>query len=339
MNRAPACGNHAGWRGVTGRVPAVTTAGDAVGGSARAGEGVDPAGDGWPGLVSVVVPVRNGAGTIDAQLAALSRQDYSGEWELVVGDNGSTDDTKVIVAGWQEKIPGLRLVDASEISGAAFARNEAVAQAKGRFLAFCDADDVVSPSWLRELVAKSGPGAVVGGSFDERSLNDDLVSTWAYWNPGGPPGPGDGLPRHLGFLPFARGANFGSDALVWSALGGCRDFVTAEDVDFCWRAQLAGYELRYAPEAVVLYRLRHDLRSTRRQGFNYGRADTALFATYREHGLRSPSLKRVARTYAALTFRAPQALLQASWRGRWCRAVAYRAGRLRGSLDRRVWYL
>ena len=320
-------------------VPAVTSADSTAENGAperTATDDDDPPPAGWPGPVSVVIPVRNGEHWLDEQLAALGDQDYEGEWELIVSDNGSTDGTVAVVARWQERLPHLRLVDASAAPGAAFARNEAAIQAKGRFLAFCDADDVVSLSWLRQLVARSQPGAVVGGDFDEQTLNEELTATWAYWHP---PLPVAGLPRHLGFLPFARGANFGSDADVWSALGGCRDVVTAEDVDFCWRAQLAGYELRHAPEAVVHYRLRPDIRSSMRQGFNYGRADTALFALYRRHGLRAPSLKRVARTYAALTFRAPQALVQERWRGRWCRAVAYRAGRLRGSVDRRVWYL
>jgi glycosyltransferase involved in cell wall biosynthesis len=292
-------------------------------------------GGGWPGMVSVVVPVRNGGALLGEQLAALDGQDYDGDWELIVSDNGSTDDTLAVVASWQERMPRLRLVDSSASPGAAPARNEAAAVAKGRFLAFCDADDVVTPSWLRELVAGSRPGAVVGGSFDEETLNDRLVGSWLYWNGAVE---GEGLPRHLGFLPFARGANFGADAEVWAELGGNNPMVTAEDVDFCWRAQLAGHELLYVPAAVVRYRLRPDIRSTMRQGFSYGRADTALFARYRPHGLRSPSLKRVARAYAALTFRAPQALLTAGWRGRWCRAAAYRAGRARGSLERRVWY-
>ena len=71
----------------------------------------------WPGLVSVVVPVRNGAATIALQFEALADQDYDGPWEVVVSDNGSTDATRSVVDEWSAKLPGLRVVDSSQARG------------------------------------------------------------------------------------------------------------------------------------------------------------------------------------------------------------------------------
>src|SRR5688500_9296124 len=97
---------------------------------------------------SVVVPVRDGAATIGEQLAALAQQDFPGSWEVVVADNGSRDGTADVVRSFRDRLPGLRLVDASARPGASHARNAGAAAATGEVLAFCDADDVVDPGWL-----------------------------------------------------------------------------------------------------------------------------------------------------------------------------------------------
>lgn len=294
------------------------------------------AGDDWPGFVSVVIPVRNGADTIEAQLAALSAQDYDGEWELIVADNGSTDGTQALVDQWDDRFAQLRLLDASGRPGASHARNAGVDAAKGRFVALCDADDIVTPGWLREMVAQSGPEVLVAGRFDETSLNPPVVISWIYWS--GKPSDG-GIYPHLGFLPFARSSNAGFDKAVWEAIDGCDESMPmGEDVDFSWRAQLAGFELRPAPDAVVEYRFRTDIRSTMRQAYKVGKSDTELYAAFRQHGIPRPRLSRVARTYGSLAFRTPQALVSPIWRGRWCRGVAYRSGRIYASIRRRVWY-
>jgi glycosyltransferase involved in cell wall biosynthesis len=291
--------------------------------------------DEWPGHVSVVVPVRDGANVIEAQLAALSQQDYTGEWELVVSDNGSTDGTPGIVDGWAPKFPALRVVDSSGGASAAHARNVGVDAARGPFIALCDADDMVDPSWLRHLVGAAVPGAVVSGSLAYRQLNDPAVLAWAGVGPGIRPG---GL-SHLGFLPYAVGANTGVDKAVWEAIGGWDPTLFAvEDQDFSWRAQLAGYPVQSAPDAVVHYRLRPGIRAMAHQVFVYGRGDADLYALHRRNGLRAPRLRRSARTYAGLVARAPLAVVSPAARGRWARDAAYRAGRLRGSLRRRVWF-
>src|SRR4051812_33344836 len=105
-----------------------------------------------PKLVSVVVPVRNGADTLSGQLRGLAGQTYAGEWEVVVADNGSTDSTRAIAELWRPELPHLRVVDAGASGGPAAARNRGAAAAEGEFLAFCDADDIVTPDWLASLV-------------------------------------------------------------------------------------------------------------------------------------------------------------------------------------------
>ena len=64
--------------------------------------------------LSVVIPCYNEAKTIAAQLEALSQQQWSEPWEVIVTDNGSTDDTVKIVEEYYSQLPNLRLIDASD---------------------------------------------------------------------------------------------------------------------------------------------------------------------------------------------------------------------------------
>ena len=70
-------------------------------------------------FLSVIVPCRNAATFIGMQLEALARQRCDRDWEVVVADNGSTDQTRGVVESYRAKLPRLVLMDASELPGAA----------------------------------------------------------------------------------------------------------------------------------------------------------------------------------------------------------------------------
>src|SRR4051794_16576472 len=104
-----------------------------------------------PRLLTVVLPVRDAEAYLAEQLAALGRQTYTGEWEVVVVDNGCTDGTLAVVDAWRARLPDVRVVAAPR-RGLNRARNAGAAAARGELLAFCDADDVVCDGWLTALV-------------------------------------------------------------------------------------------------------------------------------------------------------------------------------------------
>lgn len=82
--------------------------------------------------LSVIVPCWNAAPTIEDVFRGLLDQAWSDEWEVIVADNGSTDDLRHVVARYEGQLPGLRIVDASARRGAAHARNVGVKAATGR---------------------------------------------------------------------------------------------------------------------------------------------------------------------------------------------------------------
>ena len=185
------------------------------------------------------------------------------------------------------------------------------------------------------MVAASRPGAVVVGANDYHELNEPIVRQWADLD-----GVADlDAPPYLGFLPFAGGANFGVDRAVWEAIDGWDErLLFAEDIDFSWRAQLAGHDLLTAPGAVVHYRLRPTMRGITRQALNWGRGEAELYAAHRANGFHRRRLRHVARAYGSIARRAPRALVSRPERGRWCRDLAWRVGRLSGSARQRVWF-
>lgn len=229
------------------------------------------------GNPSVVMPTLNEIGTIDVQLEALSRQTYKGAWELVVADNGSTDGTVERVQSWTDRLPQLRVCDASHVCGdVSAARVAGVAAASHDLLAFCDGDDRVHPDWLEHLIGALGDNDLVGGFLCEEELNEPFL----FWEQ---PWPRDSLPLHLGCAPFASGANFAVRRNVVDAVGGWDSALSgAEDVDFSIRARHAGFKIGHVPKAIVSYRHRSSSAGIVRQNFLYGRAGRRLYKKHRD---------------------------------------------------------
>ena len=282
--------------------------------------------------MSVVLPVRNAGTTIEDQLRALAAQTVREGWELLVVDNGCTDDTLEIVDRWAHAFPSLRVVDARATPGLARARDAGVAAARGDFVAFCDADDEVAPGWVGALLAASREADLVAGHLEVDTLNDPMV---VYWRGGSPTA--DGLKKAHGYLGHAVGANFAIRRSAYEQVGGCdpQFRICSDDVDLSWRVQEAGFRITFAPDAVVHYRFRPSVRDVARQQWKYGRAEAGLYLKFRPRMRRYP-FSEVARTWFYLVTRVHQLVRGPQLRGRWIALAAYRAGRLRGSLEHRV---
>jgi glycosyltransferase involved in cell wall biosynthesis len=292
---------------------------------------------GRPPIVSVVLPLLNAAPVLDQQLQALAGQTYTGAWELVVADNGSTDASLDVVERWRERLPALRVVDASDRGGAAAARNLGAELARGDAIAFCDADDVVAPGWLAALSGALQHHDLVAGSHEHDALNPGGTANWhgrSFET---------GPPVAMDFRPFASGSNMAVSRAAFFQVGGFdeqfgRLGAAGEDVDLSWRLQGAGHRLHFEPDAVVFYRHRHELRGVWRQYLQYGLADVWLYERFRGHGMRPRPLGQILRGYRALVRRLP-ALRHEGPRGAWVRDAAYRWGRVQGSINGRVMFL
>jgi glycosyltransferase involved in cell wall biosynthesis len=212
--------------------------------------------------LSVVMPVHNGARTIEAQLEALLAQQRDRTWELLVVDNLSTDATTDIVKSYVKRDGRVRLIDATQVARVTYARNVGVAAAASDAIAMCDADDVVGRSWVGAMIDALREHDYVGGPLELRLLNPEWVvdsrgHAWASQ-------PGD----FAGIFHFAHCSNIGIRRTRLARLGGFDEGLSfGEDVELGLRAWRAGVPLHFAPEAVVHYRYRTQLRDLWRQAY------------------------------------------------------------------------
>lgn len=189
--------------------------------------------------VSVVVPLYNKAKWVRRSLDSLAAQSFK-DFEVIVVDDGSTDGSGEIVATYPD--PRVRLV-CQPNAGPGAARNRGIAEARGEFLAFLDADDEWMPEFLEQNLAAleaAGPevAAVVCGYVEfpavisrermwrrrgveeglfratPQTVPQQLVYLLAYMNPWATMIRTATLQRHGGFFGRER-CLYGEDAYLW----------------------------------------------------------------------------------------------------------------------------
>lgn len=283
--------------------------------------------------LSVIVPCFNAADTLANQLEALTNQQWSEPWEVIVADNGSTDESREILAQYQQRLPNLRLVDASDQRGRAHACNVAVIAAAGEAIAFCDADDEVAPGWVAAMGEALSKYDFVACRLDCKKLNEpwtikyrslhlqsDKVIEYKY-----PP-----------YLSHAAGASLGVKRSVHKAIDGFDEtLLRLQDTDYCWRIQLAGTELHFVPDAVIYYRFRHTVGGLYRQARLWGEYNVFLYKKYRAFGMPKLSWKASVKAWLHLLKRFFQVLSKED-RATWLWLLGWRVGRLQGCLKYRV---
>lgn len=199
--------------------------------------------------VSVIVPVHGDRGGLAATLAALAAQDYEGDVQVIVVDNGDNP-------GLPAPGGGVEVV-AEAAPGSYAARNAGVAAARGEVLAFTDADCRPTPTWLSSGVAAllAAPGGAIGGRIDVL-LNGGRPTGAALWDRL------HGLRQDTYVLRdgYAATANLIVMRAVFEAIGpfdgGLR---SGGDREWGERATRAGTRVLYRPDVVVEHPARSSL--------------------------------------------------------------------------------
>lgn len=279
--------------------------------------------------LSVVIPAFNAAATIAAQLDALQGQQWDAPWEVIVADNGSTDDTAVLVAQRSATDARIRIVDASATKGPAAARNAGAAAAIGSSIAFCDADDVVGDHWVETMGATLRRVPFVTGPQEYRVLNEP----WLHGVYG--TRSATELQYFAGIFPFGPSANLGIHRNVFAGIGGFdSSLAVGEDLDLCMRLWLQGVALEFVPGALVHYRYRESFRALWRQAITYGAASPVMARRLAESECPTPSRWHGARNWVWLVRKLPS-LRSKAGRARWVVVAGGSAGRLVGSIRAR----
>lgn len=130
-------------------------------------------------LISIIMPSYNTGKYIADSIKSILGQTY-GNWELIIVDDCSTDDTDAIVAGFRDA--RIRYYKNEKNSGAAVSRNRALREAKGRYIAFLDSDDI----WRADKLALQLDFMKKNGyAFTYTDYRIQLNGTWlSYVNTG-----------------------------------------------------------------------------------------------------------------------------------------------------------
>ncbi|SIS93024.1 MAG: glycosyltransferase family 2 protein [Thalassolituus maritimus] len=98
-------------------------------------------------LVSIIMPTYNASSTIEESVRSVINQTYQ-NWELLITDDASSDNTTQLIANFED--PRIKLAVSKKNYGAGVSRNNSIARATGRYIAFLDSDDL----WGKEKLSK-----------------------------------------------------------------------------------------------------------------------------------------------------------------------------------------
>lgn len=198
------------------------------------------------------MPAYNAAATLDASIGSVLAQDYE-SWELVITDDGSTDDTRAVCDRYAAADPRV-IVHTQPNAGAGAAISAAVERASGEFIVQLGADDELMPEYA----------SVTSAFIDAHPGYDIYASNACYLLPDGSRKPYHTAPRFSHQMELTvddlldEPLIYGTAAFkreLFARVGGFRADYYNEDYDFWLRIMMAGARHIYTPQFLALYRV------------------------------------------------------------------------------------
>ena len=218
-------------------------------------------------VVSVVIPTYNNSGVIGDCLKSVAGSDYPKEdFEVVVVDDGSRDDTRDVVGKFVEGSGNIKYIY-QENRGPAAARNAGIRNARGDFILLTDADCVVPKDWIKRMLEALKESDVVGGSLTpassetlyeefEQSRRDRLYGA------------------QKKFVDLLPSCNLAFPKRIWTEVNGFDEsfrYPSFEDYDYCKRIRNKGYRILYDPSIGVVHKHSTNLKGIIRRAFVHGK--------------------------------------------------------------------
>jgi glycosyltransferase involved in cell wall biosynthesis len=201
-------------------------------------------------LISVIVPFHNAEDTLKILLCSLQNQVFSGQYEIVLVNNRSTDGSKSIIECFQRDYPenAIQLIDYHEQASSYGARNVGVEHATGQFYAFTDADCRPSEYWLASIASffKSTSDAVMSGAVQLEIV--DQKNPWEIF---------DSLAHMNNSRNTTRAhvatANMAVSASDFAKVGRFQCVFSGGDHDWSKRAKSKGLCVNFCQDALIFH--------------------------------------------------------------------------------------
>lgn len=230
---------------------------------------------------SIIIPSFNRADEIEVLLKSLLELDFSiKKFEVIVSDDGSTDNTEIIVKEYEKKANFPVKYVTQQNQGPGAARNLGMRSAKGDFFIFIDSDVIIPSHWLNiinntlikeDADAYGGPDTFLD-NFPAllKAINYSMTS---FITTGGLRGKkGKKLAKY-----YPRSFNMGLSRALWEEIGGFGSLRHGQDIEFSNRIIRSGAKVIFIPDAEVYHKRRTNLRRFYKQVFNWGVARINLY--------------------------------------------------------------
>ena len=224
--------------------------------------------------ISVIIPVFNDPLGLKDTLNSLVEQNFPKDlFEIIVADNGSTDDTFSVIESFIERYPKLvKVVREKDIQSSYAARNKGIKEARGLIMTFIDADMTVGRDWLEKVVEslqKNQPDCLVcdlevihkGNSIF--ALYNKMVAF-----------PIEKYVKEYHFTPVGCLTTYMD---IFNKIGPFdSNLISGGDHEFGNRVYEAGYKIRYEPEIIMKHPARHSPKQIFGKAFRIGRGNKQL---------------------------------------------------------------
>ncbi len=213
-------------------------------------------------LVSIVIANFNGQRYLENCLDSILASTYQ-EYEIIIVDDGSTDESKQIISSFKNKDQRIILIENEKNLGASASRNRAIKQAQGEILVFLDNDTQVEKGWLNELLQAFKIDSSIGAvqailmDYEKRDLVQNAgVRLWAQTGWGLPEGQWNTIDKnceHKEIIAISACLAVKKVVLIVTSGFDEEESVVTEDLDLSWRIWIAGYKIVLAPKSIVYH--------------------------------------------------------------------------------------
>ena len=222
-------------------------------------------------LISIIVPVYNRAGEIEEFLSSFSDQDSKTGFEIIIVDDGSTDELQEVLDSYAAKLKIRYFYQQNQGPGAA--RNRGMSEAAGELMVFIDSDCTVPPNYISQLQTALSEDNfdAFGGPDTQRDdfppfLKAVNYSMTSFIGTGGTRGSAKAKVAKY----YPRSFNMGIRRVVYEKIGGMNDLRHGQDMEFSNRIYKAGFRVIFLPDLKVFHKRRTNLRRFFKQIFNWG---------------------------------------------------------------------